>query len=160
MDLRRLRSRQTAPLPSAGETIGGGVLQQQPGGKGGANQAVAAARLGGSARMIGAVGDDAQGPRWSALFPAGFNSMQELAKSDGNEVDYLGGRLRSLSQSFVSPLAEAALERVSFARVFVDAVTAEVGICEADHAQPRLMKLMAHRGNLVYAPASRCPEPW
>lgn len=47
-------------LPTAGETIGDAVLSEQPGGKG-ANQAAAAARLGGSARMVGAVGSDAHG---------------------------------------------------------------------------------------------------
>lgn len=47
-------------LPTAGETIGDAVLSEQPGGKG-ANQAVAAARLGGSARMVGAVGSDVHG---------------------------------------------------------------------------------------------------
>jgi ribokinase len=47
-------------LPTAGETIGDAVLSEQPGGKG-ANQAAAAARLGGSARMVGAVGNDAHG---------------------------------------------------------------------------------------------------
>lgn len=45
-------------IPQPGETILGGALQYHPGGKG-ANQAVAAARLGGSVRMIGRVGDDA-----------------------------------------------------------------------------------------------------
>jgi DeoR/GlpR family transcriptional regulator of sugar metabolism len=44
--------------------------------------------------------------------------MQELAESDGIEVDCLDGRLRSLSQSFVGPLAEAALERMSFDRCY------------------------------------------
>ena len=52
----------------------------------------------------------------------------------------------------MGPLAEAALERMSFDRVFLgaDAVTAEDGICEADHAQTRLKELMARRGNAVY----------
>jgi DeoR/GlpR family transcriptional regulator of sugar metabolism len=52
----------------------------------------------------------------------------------------------------VGLLAEAALERMSFDRVFLgaDGVTAEDGICEADHAQTRLKELMARRGRGMY----------
>ncbi|MFJ6028657.1 ribokinase [Pseudarthrobacter sp. NPDC092424] len=61
-------------LPAAGETIGGAVLSEQPGGKG-ANQAAAAAWLGGRARMVGAVGSDAQGQRMlDALAGAGVDT--------------------------------------------------------------------------------------
>jgi ribokinase len=46
--------------PAPGETVVGGDCRQVPGGKG-ANQAVAAARLGSAVAMVGRVGDDGQG---------------------------------------------------------------------------------------------------
>lgn len=47
-------------LPHPGETVADGLLTTQPGGKG-ANQAVAAARLGAVVRLVSAVGRDATG---------------------------------------------------------------------------------------------------
>src|SRR5215203_2921469 len=47
-------------VPRPGETVPGREIAYTPGGKG-ANQAVAAARLGAEVRMVGCVGDDSFG---------------------------------------------------------------------------------------------------
>ncbi|WP_426153351.1 ribokinase [Pseudomonas sp. DC3000-4b1] len=52
-------------MPRPGETLAGDTFTTVPGGKG-ANQAVAAARLGASVAMVGCVGDDAYGERLRA----------------------------------------------------------------------------------------------
>ena len=49
-----------APLPVAGQTVHGRDFRRLPGGKG-ANQAVAAARMGAAVSFVGAVGDDDDG---------------------------------------------------------------------------------------------------
>ncbi|MEV7237805.1 ribokinase [Streptomyces sp. NPDC051020] len=63
-----------ARAPQRGETVTGREFRTVPGGKG-ANQAVAAARAGGDAMMIGAVGDDAYGAQLrSGLEHAGVDT--------------------------------------------------------------------------------------
>ncbi len=66
--------------PVPGETVLGGELAEHPGGKG-ANQAVAAARLGAQVAMVGRVGADADGVRLrAALEREGVNVRWVLAE--------------------------------------------------------------------------------
>ncbi|HYD26721.1 ribokinase [Brevundimonas sp.] len=68
----------TAPqLPRAGETVTGATLARHPGGKG-ANQALAAQRLGAEVRLVGRVGDDAMAEEALALLEAGGVDLSEV----------------------------------------------------------------------------------
>ena len=64
-------------IPAPGETITGGEFHIFPGGKG-ANQAVAAARLGGKVRLVACVGDDSFG-----------RESIERFKAEGIECDFI-----------------------------------------------------------------------
>ncbi len=65
-------------IPRPGETLLGGVFATFPGGKG-ANQAVAAARLGGEVTMIGQVGNDAFGQQ-----------LLSVAQREGIDTRFVG----------------------------------------------------------------------
>lgn len=105
--------------PGAGETVLGESFKTVPGGKG-ANQAVAAARLGGEVTMIGRVGDDAFGQDILENFKANAVNTQNvkpvthsesgtahiiLAEGD-NSIVFVEAANREVTPEYVDQAAE------------------------------------------------------
>ena len=67
-----------ATLPAPGETVTGATLARHPGGKG-ANQALAALRLGAEVRMVARVGADSMADEALALLKAGGVDLSGVA---------------------------------------------------------------------------------
>jgi DeoR/GlpR family transcriptional regulator of sugar metabolism len=101
---------------------------------------------------VGALAHELRSRAPLTVATTGLTALEELADVDDVHVECLGGTLRHVSQGFVGPLTEAALERMTFDRVFLgaDGVTADQGICEAGLEQTRLKELMARRADQVY----------
>lgn len=70
-------------FPKAGETLHGTAYQQAYGGKG-ANQAVAAVKLGADVRFVSALGNDAEGDALLAHFAALGMDVSSICRVDGN----------------------------------------------------------------------------
>ena len=109
-------------LPEPGETVGGARFAETAGGKG-ANQAVAAARVGASCMLHGAVGDDAYGrARVADLAAAGVGVGHVAALPDersGVALIYVDAR--GENQIAVAPGSNGAF------RLDIEAFCAEVG---------------------------------
>lgn len=101
---------------------------------------------------VGALAHELRTAKELTIATTGLTALQELSDVETLHIECLGGTLRPLSQGFVGPLAEAALDRMTFDRVFLgaDGVSPERGICEADLRQTRLKELMARRAEQVY----------
>ena len=111
-------------LPAPGETVTGAALNRYPGGKG-ANQALAAARLGANVRLLAHVGEDADADEALALLRAGGVGLEgceavkgvptgvaliSVAKSGENQIVVAPGANRALSpESLHIPSADALL---------------------------------------------------
>jgi ribokinase len=129
-------------LPRPGETLTGAELDRVPGGKG-ANQAVAAARLGADVRFVGAVGDDDFGREaTSELRAAGvdLSGLQATATSTGialilvdeageNQIVVVPGANHALDPAGVDPGEPDAL--VCQLEVADDAIRAALGQTDA-----------------------------
>jgi len=72
-------------LPKPGETVAGSDMEILAGGKG-ANQAVAAARLGGTVRLIGRIGDDAWGSEQPAKLQADGVDVTHVKATPGTKT--------------------------------------------------------------------------
>lgn len=121
-------------IPTAGETVLGGDLRVIPGGKG-ANQAVAAARLGAEVVFVGRVGDDDFGRQMLAHLqregidtrfvgldpdaPSGVALIAVSAQGENSIVVAPGANLR---------LSAADIERAAEAFAVADAVIAQLEI--------------------------------
>lgn len=111
-----------ARLPVPGETVTGGVFEQHHGGKG-ANQAVAAARLGRPTLFVGAVGADAFGREaLAALAAAGVDTSSVAVVPDAATgvaailVDDEGENLIAVA-SGANGLVDVASVRAAFRRL-------------------------------------------
>lgn len=106
-------------LPVPGETLGGTGFETIPGGKG-ANQAVAAARLGAAVTMVGCVGDDAfgttlrKGLKADGIDTAPLRTVPgssgiaviTVAQNGANSIVIVGGANDALARSDIDATAQ------------------------------------------------------
>ena len=116
-------------LPVAGETVTGATLNRYPGGKG-ANQALAARRLGASVELFAAVGEDAAAEEALDLLRAGGVDLSSCSAIAGVQT---GTALIAVSacgenQIVVAPGANRSLDGASVAGLDADAVICQLEV--------------------------------
>jgi ribokinase len=113
-----------ARLPGAGETVTGGDLQRDFGGKG-ANAAVAAARLGARVALVAALGDDADGAAIREDLSAHGVDTSAVVTADGPT---------GVATVLVDAAGENAIAVASGANFLLEGVDVRAGLAGADGA--------------------------
>lgn len=147
-------------VPRVGETVLGGDLVQIPGGKG-ANQAVAASRLGRSVAMVGRVGDDAAGVLLrEALDDEGVDTSALLeTRGLPTGVALIAVQADGDNAIVVSPGANSRLTPEDVAAASVVG-TAQVVLCQAEIPIDSVVEsARIASGTVVWNPAP-APSEW
>ena len=149
-------------LPRAGETVSGHDFATFPGGKG-ANQAIAAARLGATTSMIGRVGVDAFGERLLAFLASNGVDISHVAPSDvstGVALIVVGGAGENAIVVIPGANGRMAIEDLDA----VPVAAGDVVVCQfetplgATEAFLARCKGLGARTILNPAPAQECPR--
>ena len=153
-----------AKLPAPGETITGAELHRFPGGKG-ANQALAARRLGADVRLIARVGEDSAADEALALLRAGGVDLDDCIAVPGAAT---GTALIAVAPSgenqiVVAPGANRALRPGDFAIPDTDALICqlEVPVDTVAHAAQRIPRLFLRQPGSGHATSTSryCSAP-
>jgi ribokinase len=152
----------TPALPQPGETVLGTDFVTLPGGKG-ANQAIAAARAGGAAVLLGAVGSDSFGVTLTArLAASGVDTSRLRVVYGASGVALVTVNAAGENTIVVTPGANAAFTGLSAAELAVvegaDVLVAQLEIpLETVTAAARTARAAGVRVVLNAAPATRLP---
>jgi ribokinase len=144
-----------ATLPAPGETVTGAVLARHPGGKG-ANQALAARRLGAQVRMTGRTGDDAMADEALALLRADGVDLGGVASDPQapTGVALIAVSAAGENQIVVAPGANAQVAPADLAPSY------EAVICQLELPVATVAAAVARAGGFVVvnlAPAMAVP---
>ena len=146
-----------ATLPAPGETVTGATLARHPGGKG-ANQALAARRLGAEVKLIGRVGADAMAEEALSLLRLEGVDLSDCAEVTGEAtgVALIAVDARGENQIVVAPGANAAFEAAHLGDLGEDAL-----ILQLELPIPTVAAAVAAAKGFVcvnLAPAAPVPE--
>ncbi len=132
-------------LPKPGETVTGAVLNRFPGGKG-ANQALAACRLGANVKLIACVGNDANATEALALLhEGGVDLTQVVIDSDAaTGVAMIFVAQSGENQIVVAPGANACLSLDNF-----DLPPADALICQLEVPRETVTQVAIEFGGFV-----------
>lgn len=146
-----------AHLPAPGETVTGAVLARHPGGKG-ANQAMAAARLGAEVRLVGSVGADAMADEALALLKA---EGVDLSGVEADASQPTGVALIAVSAEGENQIVVCAGANGAFAADRLAAPTTDALICQLELPVDAVAKAVETAEGFVavnLAPAAPVPE--
>lgn len=156
---------ETERYPEEGETLIGGKFEQIPGGKG-ANQALAAAKLGDQVKFIGACGDDSFAPKLKSSLKAGGAEIDNIFEIKGvsTGVAVITVDKKGNNRIIVSPGANYELGPEKIEKIKDKIAAAEIILLQLEIPVKTIKKIVEiaskHKTKIVLdpAPAQRLPE--